>query len=54
MQWTGVAVFLIAFVFIAAGLAAGGSLLWILLGLVLLALSLGILYRAKPWENLES
>jgi len=53
-QALGVAVFLIAFVFIAAGLAAGGSLLWILLGLVLLAVSLGILYRAKPWENLES
>ena len=53
-QALGVAVFLIAFVFIAAGLAAGGSLLWILLGLVLLVVSLGIFYRAKPWENLES
>ena len=53
-QALGVSVFLIAFVLISAGMAMGGSLVLILLGLVLLAVSMGILLKAKPLEHLES
>ena len=52
-QALGVSVFLIAFVLISAGMAMGGSLVLILLGLVLLAVSMGILLKAKPWEHME-
>ncbi len=53
-QALGLAVFLISFVIISVGLALGGSLLLILLGIVMLGVSLGILLKAKPWEHLES
>lgn len=53
-QALGVSVFLISFVFIAAGMAAGGNLLLILLGLVLIGVSLGISLKAKPWEHQDN
>ena len=53
-QALGLAVFLIAFVIISAALAMGGSLPLIVLGIVLMAVSFGILLKAKPWEHLES
>ncbi len=52
-QALGVAVFLLAFVIIAAGMALGGSLPLILIGLGLLAVSFGFSLRAKPWEQVE-
>lgn len=52
MQAWGVAVFLIAFVLIAGGLAGGGVLLEVP-GLVLVAASAGLFLKAKPWEQSE-
>jgi hypothetical protein len=51
-QAVGVSAFLIAFTLIAAGIAGGGILVS-LVGLVLLAASLGIFRKAKPWEEAE-
>ena len=42
-----------AFVLLAAGFAAGGSLLYILGGLALLAVSCGLFMKCKPWEHRE-
>ncbi len=53
-QAVGVSLFFAAFVLIAAGMAAGGSVLIILLGLVLLAVSFALFVKAKPWEHEES
>ena len=53
-QAVGVSGFLAAFVVIAAGMAAGGSLSLILLGLVLLGGAFALFLRAKPWEHEES
>ena len=53
-QAVGVSLFLVAFVLIAAGMAAGGSLLPLLLGLVLLGISSALFLKAKPWEHEES
>jgi hypothetical protein len=52
-QALGVAVFLIAFVLISAGMAMGGSLALTVLGLASIAVSMGILRKAKPWEHKE-
>ncbi len=52
-QAQGILLFLIAFTLIAAGLAAGGSIMYIAGGLVLLALSCGLFMKAKPWEHRE-
>ena len=51
-QALGLLAFLIAFVLVAGG-AAGGGLLLIIVGLVVLAVSLGIFLKAKPWETRE-
>ena len=51
-QAVGVTAFLIAFTLIAAGIAAGGMILS-LVGVVLLAVSLGVFRKAKPWETAE-
>ncbi len=51
-QAVGVSAFLIAFTLIAAGIAGGGILIS-LVGVVLLAVSLGIFRKAKPWEEAE-
>jgi hypothetical protein len=52
-QAFGVALFLIAFTLIAAGMRMGGSLLFILPGLALLGISGAVLLRAKALENKE-
>ena len=52
-QAQGLIVFIIAFVLLAGGLAAGGSLLYILGGLALLAVSCGLFMKCKPWEHRE-
>jgi uncharacterized membrane protein len=51
-QAVGVSAFLIAFTLIAAGIAGGGILIS-LVGVVLLAVSLGLFRKAKPWEEAE-
>jgi hypothetical protein len=45
--------FLVAFVFIAAGLAANVSLLYLLVGLALLGGSVALFIKCKPWEHSE-
>ena len=52
-QAQGIALFFIAFVLIAAGLAADINFLYLLLGLVLLAASIVLFLRCKPWEQVE-
>ena len=52
-QAFGVALFLIAFTLIAAGMSMGGSLLLILPGLALLGISFAVLRRAKSLEQEE-
>jgi uncharacterized membrane protein len=52
-QALGLTVFLIAFAFIAAGMAAGGNFLLILIGLVLVGLSSAVFLKAKPLEHRE-
>jgi uncharacterized membrane protein len=51
-QAVGVSAFLIAFTLIAAGIAGGGIVVS-LVGVVLLAVSLGLFRKAKPWEEAE-
>ena len=46
-------VFLIAFVLIAYGLFTGGSVLFLILGLIVLGVSVAIFLKAKPLEHLE-
>ena len=52
-QAQGLVLFLLAFILIAAGLAAGGSLMYILIGLALLAGACGLFMKCKPWEHRE-
>jgi hypothetical protein len=52
-QAQALTLFLLAFVLIAAGLASGGSILYILIGLALLAASCGLFMKCKPWEQRE-
>ncbi|HWF10581.1 MAG TPA: hypothetical protein VG297_19065 [Bryobacteraceae bacterium] len=53
-QAQAVAAFIVAFVFIAAGLAADINYLWVVLGLALLGASVGLFLKCKPWEHKES
>jgi hypothetical protein len=53
-QALGVTLFLIAFVIIAAAMAAGGSILLLVTGLAVLMGSAAVFMKAKPWENRES
>ena len=53
VQAQGVALFLIAFTLIAAGLAADVSYLFLLLGLGTLAVSIQRFVKCKPWEEAE-
>jgi hypothetical protein len=53
-QGQAVLVFLVAFVCIVGGLAGDISYLWLILGLVLLAVSAGLFLKCKPWEQKES
>ena len=52
-QAQGVALFLVAFVAIAAGLAADINYLYVLIGIALLAASIGLFVKCKPWEHNE-
>ena len=52
-QAQAVALFLIAFVAIAAGLAEDINYLYVLIGLALLAGSIGLFLKCKPWEHNE-
>ena len=46
-------VLIVAFVLLAGGLASGGSIMYILGGLALLAVSCGLFLKCKPWEHRE-
>jgi len=52
-QAQGVALFLIAFTFIAAGLAMDVSYLLVILGVLLLGVSIMLFLKCKPWEHNE-
>ena len=52
-QAKGVALFLIAFTLIAAGLAADVSIVALLAGLAALAASIALFLKCKPWEYRE-
>ncbi len=52
-QAQALALFLAAFVFIAAGFAANVSILWLIVGFALLAASIGLFLKCKPWEHIE-
>ena len=52
-QAQGVALFLVAFVLIAAGLAAAYSVIALVAGLVVLGVSMAIFAKCKPWEHSE-
>jgi len=52
-QAQAIVLFLLGFVVIAAGLASGGNIIYILIGLALLAGSCGLFMKCKPWENRE-
>ena len=47
------ALFLIAFTFIAAGLAADVNYLLVLLGVLFLGASIMLFLKCKPWEHNE-
>jgi hypothetical protein len=52
-QAQGLVLFLVAFTLIAAGLAADVSLIALLLGLAVLAVSIALFVKCKPWEHNE-
>jgi len=52
-QAQGLVMFILAFDLIAAGLASGGSVMYILIGLALLAAACGLFMKCKPWEHRE-
>ncbi|MBZ5584832.1 MAG: hypothetical protein LAQ30_22005 [Acidobacteriia bacterium] len=52
-QAQAIALFFIAFTLIAVGLAADVSLIALVLGLALLAISIVRFLQCKPWESLE-
>ena len=52
-QAQGLALFLIAFIMIAGGLAENVSYLYILLGLLSLGASIALFLKCKPWEHKE-
>jgi hypothetical protein len=51
-QAQALVLFLLAFVFIAAGLSAS-SFLYIVVGLVPLGVSVALFLKCKPWEHQE-
>jgi hypothetical protein len=53
-QAQAIALFLSAFVFIAAGLAGDINFLWLVVGIALLAGSVVLFLKCKPWEHNES
>lgn len=53
-QALGVTLFLAGFTLISSGLAAGGSILLIALGIAALGGASVVFYKIKPWEHKES
>ena len=53
-QAVGVTLFLAGFTFISSGMATGGSVLLIGLGIAALSGSSVVFYKIKPWEHKES
>ena len=52
-QAQAILLFLVAFTLLAAGFSAGGSIVYIGGGLVLLAGSCTLFLKCKPWEHRE-
>jgi hypothetical protein len=52
-QAQALVLFLAAFVFISAGLAADINYLWLIVGIALLAGSAVLFLKCKPWEHKE-
>ena len=52
-QAQGFALFLIGFVLVSAGLAADINFLYLLVGIALLAGSMVLFLKCKPWEHIE-
>jgi hypothetical protein len=52
-QAYGLILFIIAFVLLAGGFAAGGNFMYILVGLAVLAASCGLFMKCKPLEQRE-
>ncbi len=52
-QALGVALFLVAFVVLAAAMAMGGNPALLAISMTILAVSAGVLLRAKSWEEVE-
>ena len=52
-QAQAIALFLIAFVCIAGGFAGDVNWLLMIIGLALLAASVGLFLKCKPWEHKE-
>ena len=52
-QAQAVALFLVAFVLIAAGLAADISVIALVAGFIVLGVSMAIFAKCKPWEHSE-
>jgi hypothetical protein len=52
-QAAAVLLFFVAFVFVGLSLFNGGSILWLAVGAVVLAGSIGLFLKCKPWEEAE-
>lgn len=52
-QAFGILLFFIAFALIAAGMAMSGNIMFLTVGIVVLAASLMMFLKAKPWEQQE-
>jgi hypothetical protein len=52
-QAQAVVLFFLAFVLVAAGLASGGSFMYIVAGVALLAGACALFMKCKPWEHRE-
>ena len=53
-QAMAVVLFLLGFVFMAMGAAGFGGIISFVIGLALVAGSIALFLKAKPWENQES
>ena len=52
-QAFGILLFFVAVTLIAAGMAMSGNILFLVVGIVVLAASLMMFLKAKPWEHQE-
>jgi len=52
-QGQAIVLFFLALVFVAAGLAASGNILYIVIGLAAGGASCALFLKAKPWEHRE-